>query len=42
VLLWPQRFNLQRLRNDDISDRRVLVYGAPMRANAYLCASSLQ
>jgi hypothetical protein len=47
VLLWPQKFDFQRLRNDDISDRRVLVYGAPMRcagaaANPYLCASSLQ
>jgi hypothetical protein len=47
VLLWPQRYSFDRLRDEDLRDRRVLVYGAPMRcagaaANPYLCHPSLQ
>jgi hypothetical protein len=47
LLLWPQRYTFKRLTDEDMRDRRVLVYGAPMRcagaaANPYLCASSLQ
>jgi hypothetical protein len=41
VLLWPERFNFERLRKEDVRDRRVLVYGAPMRANPYLCGPCL-
>ena len=47
VLLRPQEYRLKDFQGDDLRDRRVLVYGAPMRcagaaANQYLCASSLQ
>jgi hypothetical protein len=42
VLLWPQRYSFDRLRDEDLRDRRVFVYGAPMgcagaAANPYLC-----
>ena len=47
VLLRPQEYRLNDFQGDDLRDRRVMVYGAPMRcagaaANEYLCASSLQ
>ena len=47
VLLRPQEYSFDRLRDEELLKRRVMVYGAPMRcagaaANPYLCASSLQ
>jgi hypothetical protein len=47
VLLRPQEYSFDRLRDENLLNHRVIVYGAPMRcagaaANPYLCASSLQ
>ncbi len=47
MLLRPQEYRLKDFQDGDLRDRRVMVYGAPMRcagaaANQYLCASSLQ